>query len=230
MGDIFHTNIQDLNDLRENGVGLIKRFRGGKVHHATKADLQWFKEDWEVFFETPVKLCDEYVTKNLDELIKRYPFLVTEWLVEWYDIQMDLPIKYTLSMPYYADWNLFFSFVYPLPPNIAIPFYRLVRRLDVKENILIKKQIVDDIWNNTDLRQKVVHGEGIPAVYTYYISYQQLRQRILTRNKAGYEGAQAELAAFKGTKQPEWYKEMSKLVREGYVFKELVGGEAVWTK
>jgi len=180
---LFNSKNPDVNDLRKNGIFLIKKHRNSKYYIPTQEDIRWYNKDWKDDGLVDVKTADEYVKANIEDLNKRYPFLVTEWFCEWYDIMPDHHLLCPGELITKGDWILFFTLVNPLPGNIAISFCRLVKRLDVKQLVFIKREIVEAVWNDRDQRRKILTGDGIKAIYTYYMPYQEIRGRILTRAK-----------------------------------------------
>lgn len=220
MADLLHTKDQDINDLRSTGIKLVEKFRASKVYLPKLKDLKWFKEEWEVYFEVPVPECDEFILNNYEEYNKHYPFLMTEWFLEWYELHMDF-VRYTLKGGEGFDWRLFFSLAYPLPETLTIPFYRMVKRLNVRQLVDVKREIVEDIWKNPDLRQRVFKGEIIPSIFTYYMPYQQIRTRIVARARTDLDNRDAPyVKAFRKIFQT--YKEdINQMRREGKTGEEI---------
>jgi len=167
----------DINENREIGIDLIKECNK-TPHQATAGDIAWFWQDLDMPLESDIAW--EYVNPRIKELCGMYSFAVTEWFMEFYRYMPEV-LDLKLDRTGQIDWNLFFSLAYPLPGGLAVPFHAMINKLNVAQNRIVRKQIIEEIWNNEDLRVKVMKWENIPSIYTYYIAYPIIRNAIERR-------------------------------------------------
>ena len=167
----------DVNEARKLGIEFIEKYNK-TPHVATKDDKEWFWQDLELLVDTDVAW--EYVEPRVKVLSDMYPFAITEWITDFYSYMPEM-FHYKLDGVGQIDWNIFFTLAYPLPKGMAISFHFLMKKLNVAQNRIVRRQIIDEIWNNKDLRLKVMRWEPIPSIYTYYIAYPTIRRRIEER-------------------------------------------------
>lgn len=169
----------DITYDRENAILLIEKF-GKEAHPATREDIRWFWQDIEMECETDVAW--DYVQPRVRELSGQYPFLITEWFMNWYRFMPDI-IEKGIDRTGQIDWNLFFSLAYPLPGGLAVPFCVMIEKLNVAQLREVKVQIVDEVWKDPEMRKNIFKEEGIPSIYTYYMPYQTIRKRVIEKDK-----------------------------------------------
>lgn len=169
----------DITYDRENAILLMQK-HGKEAHGATREDIRWFWQDLDMECET--EIAWDYVQPRIRELSEMYPFLVTEWFMNFYRFMPDI-IEKGIDRTGQIDWNLFFSLAYPIPGGLAVPFYKMIEKLNVAQLREVREQIVDEIWNDPEMRKKIFKEEGIPSKYTYYMAYQTIRNRVIEKDK-----------------------------------------------
>jgi len=175
---------------------------------ATSEDIRWFWADLDI--ATDHELAREYVNNNLESLNEKYPFEVTEWLLNWYRFMPDIIGKYNGTGQ--VDWNLLFTLIKPLP-QLPVPFHSVIEKLNVKQNKLVREQIYDECYENEELRKRIINYRPIPSRYTYYTPYSKIRKEVVKRAKPKM------LRTPKGAGST--FKEVSKLMKnEGIPFEE----------
>ena len=150
------------------------------AHPATKEDIRWFWQDIDIDCDT--ETAWDYVTPQVDKLSEQYPFLITEWFENWYRFMPDI-IDKGIDRTGQIDWNLFFSLAWPIPGGLAVPFYLMIKKLNVAQNRIVRIQIVDTIWKDKELRTKIINWELIPSIYINYMPYQLIRKRVIEKDK-----------------------------------------------
>lgn len=205
---------KDINENREMALELIQLL-GKPPHIATKEDKQWFWVD----METP---CDKetawaYINYNIDTLGDKYNYIfrVTEWFSEFYRYMPEL-LYDRLDGTGQIDWNLFFTLAYPLPGNLGIPFHTMINKLNVAQLRLVKEKIVQEIYDDKELRKRVYTHGLIPSIYTYYMPYQLIRKRLIELDKRLNRERRQEIdRAIHPKPRPE-ILELAQLVKEGF--------------
>jgi hypothetical protein len=169
----------DIIEDRKNAIELIQEFDKEFVY-AKPEDIQWFWRDMDIDFDKVVnELAKEVVELKFEkDLALRYPFGVSEWLDNWYRFMPEIIGE--LDNTGQVDWNLFFSLVYPLPP-LTVPFNVLSKKLNIKWNRVIRDQIYWDCYNDPVVKEKLIKGEIIPSIYTYYTSYSKIRNEVMKK-------------------------------------------------
>lgn len=217
----------DINENRQYALELMQQL-GREAHIATLADRRWFWEDLEI--ECDTSFAWEYVNRNLDMLRKTYPFRCAEWFSEFYRY-MPEALGGKMSIVGAIDWNLFFSLAYPLPKPLSIPFCVMIDKLDIQLTREVKKEIAQDVWDDKDLRKRVFKREVLPSIYTYYMTYQQLRKRVIKIDEAHQKAIRVEA---EGDKHRNYYASQvdkcGTLLRNGWVFDGIVNGKASFSK
>ena len=170
----------DINEDRGNALELIKIWKK-EPHVATKKDIRWFWEDMDMD-DVESEIVWAYVTPKVDKLSQMYPFRVTEWFENFYRFMPDI-LPLGLDGTGQIDWNLFFSLAYPLPGGLAVPFRSMVRKLNVAQLRLVKEKIINEIWEDKDLRKKIINWDLIPSIYIHYMPYQLIRKRVVEKDK-----------------------------------------------
>lgn len=171
----------DLIEDRKTAVELIELY-GKTPYHATKDDIAWFWADLRIETEPgDSQMAKDYVEENIEKLNTRYPFPVTEWFCNFYRYIPDI-IGQKIDNTGQVDWDLFFTLANPRPGFIC-PFWMTIEKLDVKQNQLARRQIYRECADNPELRNKLIKGDVIPSMYTYYVSYQKIRKEVLKLTK-----------------------------------------------
>lgn len=200
----------DITYDRENAVLLMQKF-GKEAHPATREDIRWFWQDLDMECETDIAW--DYVQPRIRELSEMYPFLVTEWFMNWYRFMPDI-IEERIDGTGQIDWNLFFSLASPLPGGLAIPFYKMIEKLNVAQLREVKAQIVDEIWNDKEMRKSIFNWGNIPTIYTYYMPYQAIRNRVIEKDKKYQFEKRKELGLNHDKAYAERYRELRTLFQQ----------------
>lgn len=168
---------QDINDDRAGGIEMIQGLHK-TPYVAIKDDVRWFEADMDIDtdHETTV-IAKEYVEKHFELLNNKYPFELTEWLMNWYRF-MPEALYYRWDNTGQLDWNIFFTLIYPLP-GLPCPFCLLIDKLNVKQNQMVREQIYMECYKNKILRNNLINLEVIPTMYTHYASYWKIRKEVL---------------------------------------------------
>jgi len=208
----------DINENRQWQINWITAHNLEPVM-ATKEDVDWFWADMDL--EIDSETAKEYVNNHLKALCDRYPFLLTEFFEEFYRYMPDC-LYYELDKVGPIDWNLFFTLAYPLPPLPCLSFRVMINKLNWAQLRIVKNQIIEEIWNNKELRRRVLEEEVISSLYTQYIPYLTIRKRLLERAKKEERLIQEEKNILMGRgKVPEWVREATKLYDQGVPVEEI---------
>jgi len=178
----------DINENRKIGIELIEEYNK-TPHVATKEDIHWFDQDLDMIIDSDVAW--DYVTPRIKELSEMYPFYITEWFEEFYRYMPEL-LPTGRDGTGQIDWNIFFSLAYPLPKLPYLSFRSMIQKLDVAQNRIVRAQIKEEIWNDKELRRKIMNWENIPSIYTNYIAYQTIRKAIVERHEKQERALQRE--------------------------------------
>lgn len=170
---------QDINYDRENAVILMDKYNK-EPHPATREDIAWFWQDFGM--ECEKEIAWDYVQPRIRDLSEQYPFLTTEWFMNFYRYMPDI-IDKGLDGTGQIDWNLFFSLAYPLPGGLAVPFRYMIEKLNVAQLREVREQIVDEVWIDPEMKKSIFKWGTIPTIYTYYMPYQLIRKRVIEKDQ-----------------------------------------------
>ena len=170
---------KDVTDLRELGVGFIEKYNK-EPYKALKKDLDWLYEDLDIFvysdYAWPI------INKNIQRLISQYTFELTEWLMEFYSF---VPFWYEIKDPAVniVDFNIFFTLARPIPTieEIAVPFYLTIEKLDVFYQRAAREATIQHVLETPELLVKVIKGDIVPPNILNYITYGNLRSKVLQK-------------------------------------------------
>lgn len=217
----------DINENRQYALEIMED-EGFAPHVATPEDIHWFWEDYDI--KCGAEPAWEYINKNLDTLRVRYPFRCSEWFSEFYRY-MPEALYYKMPFVGIVDWNLFFSLAFPLPKSLPVPFYVMINKLDVQLLREEKQRLAQEVWDDKELRKRVFKGEVLPAIYLYYITYQQLRKRVISIDKAHQKAIRADA---EGDKHRNYHASQvdkcGTLLRNGWLLDGIVDGKASFSK
>ena len=204
----------DVNEDRKSGLELINLL-DREPYIATQEDIKWFWKDqglynFDINEESDLyQNAKEYVERNLEELGTRFPYELTEWLLNWYSYMPDA-FYYRKDRVGQIDWNILFTLIGRNPPIDSSTFHLVIKALNVRQGRTFRERIYREIANSPDLSQKVLSYKPIPLAYTQYTPYSKIRKEVLKILKPPREAAPR---GSRGT-----FREVEKLMREGLDF------------
>ncbi len=209
-------------DITENRIAafeMLEKYNKPVFRH-TEEDIHRFWQDFDM--EVEKEDAWDYVNYNYVKLCEMYPFEVTEWFMEFFRYMPEC-LWYHYDDAGDVDWCCFFSLLYPLPGNLGISYCEMIKKLNVSQNRQVKRQILDEIWNDPDLKHKILRGDLVPSIYIYYTPYQTLRKAIIERQEKYNRALKKEKKEqISGHTPPPWLKEAHKLRQEGKTPEEIL--------
>ena len=161
---------------------MIEKFHK-EPHVATKEDIRWFWKDMDSTSVESYALAKEAVAddEKFSKWNDQYPFELTEWIREWYTYMPDA-LSLKLDKTGQIDWNLLFTLIEPISSG-GLPFIDLIKALNIRQNQLVREQIYKTVAEDPVLREKVLHYQPIPSIYTHYTPYGKIYREVVRRIK-----------------------------------------------
>ena len=188
-----------VNETRESALLLIKQF-SKKILSTTKFDIDWF---WKDFYGPPLdspenpysqewkewskeytdgykedtKYTKEIVRNNIETISKYYPIDIVTWTSSWYDYMPEF-IDFNLFRTGKIDWDLFFSVVSPIKQWGAPSFSLFIEKLNNYQGKLESERLIQECYDNVELRTRIIDGIILPSKYTEYDGYWVISKRV----------------------------------------------------
>lgn len=121
----------------------------------------------------------DYLTEHQELLYMRYPLYISNWFVRWYAFWYSETSVHKSRL----DWDIFFSLLNPKPPaHFCIKFNTIINKVNILERRDIRPKYFRAVWNNEDMRDKILHGEFV-TFNQHICTFDELRSYIRNRQQ-----------------------------------------------
>ena len=204
---------EPVHSLRVDALYLINEYQKPWIR-AIPRDLQWLKEDYgklERHEEEKV-----WVDGNKEELDKQYPFEITSWIRDWYfQVYWMLIHKEEKWGASLLDLTFFLTITDPRPTHPLCSYFRFNYRLHILQLRDYKEDIINTIYNNDELRTKILRGELIPYDYTIHMAYGTIRNKLIEKHHKTQVALRKEVDRSLHMEPPRWTSAALKLYKQG---------------